>query len=51
MCACNLMKFNYYLCNYLTCKFDDLLVNKISQFNLIIMFDFHILIYVKKFCT
>jgi len=29
-CVCNLMKFNYYLCNYLTCKFDHLLVNKIS---------------------
>jgi hypothetical protein len=37
----NLMKFNYSLCNYLKCKFDDLLVN------MIIVFDFHILIYVK----
>jgi hypothetical protein len=35
------MKFNYYLCNYLKCKFDDLFVNRI------IVFDFHILIYVK----
>ncbi len=39
--ACNLMKFNYYLCNYLKYKFDDLFVNRI------IVFDFHILIYVK----
>jgi hypothetical protein len=38
---CNLMKFNYHLCNYLKCKFDDLLVNRI------IMFDFHILNYIK----
>jgi hypothetical protein len=37
----NLMKFNYYLCNYLKCKFDDLFVNRI------IVFNFHILIYVK----
>jgi hypothetical protein len=28
--AYNLMKFNYYLCKYLTCKFDDLFVNRIS---------------------
>jgi hypothetical protein len=35
------MKFNYSLCNYLKCKFDDLLINRI------IVFDFHILIYVK----
>jgi hypothetical protein len=44
---CNLMKFNYHLCNYLTCKFDDLLINRISWFNLIIVFDVHIFIYVK----
>ncbi len=24
--ACNLMEFNYYLCNYLKCKFDDYLL-------------------------
>jgi hypothetical protein len=30
---CNLMKLNYYLCNCLMGKFDDLLVNKISYFN------------------
>jgi hypothetical protein len=27
------MKLNYYLCNCLMGKFDDLLVNKISYFN------------------
>jgi hypothetical protein len=36
-----------YICNYLTCKFDDLFVNMISSFDLIVMFNFHILIYVK----
>jgi hypothetical protein len=46
-CACNLMKFNYYLCNYLKCKFVDLFVNRISLFYLIIVVDFHILIYMK----
>ncbi len=29
-CACNLMQLNYYLCNYLTFEFGDLLVNRIS---------------------
>jgi len=40
-CVCNLIKLNYYLYNYLKCKFDDLFVNKI------IVFDFYILIYMK----
>jgi hypothetical protein len=44
------MLLNYYLCNYLIFKFSDLLVNKILYFNydLVIVFDFHMIIYLKK---